>query len=77
MLRIYAASQQLKRDDGKVVAWIDEDLDPLTGDWIARTILKPGGEGSVVERGKDYNHSTFCNLVISGLVGIRPAATTW
>jgi predicted GH43/DUF377 family glycosyl hydrolase len=25
-----------------------------------------------VERGKDYNHSTFCDLVISGLVGLRP-----
>ena len=24
------------------------------------------------ERGKDYNHSTFCDLVISGLVGIVP-----
>lgn len=24
------------------------------------------------ERGKDYNHSTFCDLVISGLVGVQP-----
>ena len=24
------------------------------------------------ERGKDYNHSSFCDLVISGLIGIRP-----
>ena len=24
------------------------------------------------ERGKDYNHSTFCDLVISGLVGFLP-----
>jgi len=24
------------------------------------------------ERGKDYNHSTFCGLVITSLVGIRP-----
>ena len=24
------------------------------------------------ERGKDYNHSTFCDLVISGLVGFVP-----
>jgi hypothetical protein len=27
-----------------------------------------------VERGKDYNHSTFCDLVITGLVGLRPRA---
>ncbi len=25
-----------------------------------------------MERGKDYNHSTFCDLVISGLIGLRP-----
>ena len=24
------------------------------------------------ERGKDYNHSTFCDLVIAGLVGFEP-----
>ena len=24
------------------------------------------------EHGKDYNHSTYCDLVISGLVGLRP-----
>jgi hypothetical protein len=27
-----------------------------------------------VERGKDYNHSTYCDLVISGLIGLRPRA---
>ena len=26
------------------------------------------------ERGKDYNHSTYCDLVITGLVGLRPRA---
>jgi hypothetical protein len=25
-------------------------------------------------RGRDYNHSTYCDLVISGLVGLRPRA---
>ena len=25
-----------------------------------------------VERGKDYNHSTFCDLLITGLIGLRP-----
>ena len=78
LLRIYTVSQRLKRDDGSVVPWIDEDLNPFTGDWIARTLLKPSwkrGRG-VVERGKDYNHSTYCDLVITGLVGLRPAPTT-
>jgi len=25
-------------------------------------------------RGKDYNHSTYCDLIITGLVGLRPQA---
>ena len=24
------------------------------------------------ERGKDYNHSTYCDLIINGLIGLRP-----
>ena len=31
------------------------------------------GKGGV-ERGKDYNHSTFCDLVITGLLGVQPQA---
>lgn len=77
-LRIYAKSHRLRRDDGTVVPWIDENLNPFTGDWISRTRLKswkngtwdPGKGGE--ERGKDYNHSTFMDLIISGLVGLRP-----
>jgi hypothetical protein len=80
LLKIYTKSHQLKRDDGRVVPWIDENLNPNTGDWIARTRLKAwnndtwdAGKGGV-ERGKDYNHSTYCDLVISGLIGLRPRA---
>ena len=58
--------------------WIDENQNPTNGDWISRTRLKTwkngtwdAGKGGV-ERGKDYNHSTFCDLVISGLIGLRP-----
>ncbi len=78
-LKIYAKSHSRKRDDGTVVAWIDENLNPETGDWIARTRLKTWLDGKTwdpgkggVERGKDYNHSTYCDLVITGLVGLRP-----
>jgi hypothetical protein len=73
LLQVYAKSQHLRRDDGKVVPWIDEDLNPLTGDWIARTVMKTKGN-QIYERGKDYNHSTFCDLIISGLAGLRPRA---
>jgi hypothetical protein len=72
-LRTYALSHRLKRADGHVVPWIDENLNPHTGDWIARTLLLQRKQ-KPVERGKDYNHSSFCDLVISGLVGLRPRA---
>jgi hypothetical protein len=80
MLRIYANSHRLTREDGSVVPWIDENLNPHTGDWIARTRLKTWNNGAWSdpkggkERGKDYNHSSFCDLVVSGLVGLRPRA---
>ena len=80
-LSVYARSHRLKLTDGKTVAWIDEDQNPYTGDWIARTCIskweKANPEvwkkvGGTSDRGKDYNHSTFCDLVINGLVGLRP-----
>jgi hypothetical protein len=61
-----------------VVPWIDENLNPNTGDWISRTRPKSWKDGTWdsgkggVERGKDYNHSTYCDLIISGLIGLRP-----
>jgi hypothetical protein len=82
LLKIYAKSHHLTKEDGTVVPWIDEDLNPFTGDWIARTRLMTWENGTwskekgSVERGKDYNHSTFCDLVINGLVGIRPQEGT-
>lgn len=78
LLKIYAASHRRDREDGQVVPWIDENLNPFTGDWISRTRLKTWENGTWSEekggreRGKDYNHSTFCDLIISGLVGLRP-----
>jgi len=77
-LKIYTKCHHLKRQDGKSVPWIDENLNPYTGDWIARTRLKSWKDGTWSdskggkERGKDYNHSTYCDLIISGLVGLRP-----
>lgn len=82
-LKSYAKSQRRQRADGKVVSWIDENLDPFTGEWIARKrceehndeLVKKGQADKVLrERGKDYNHSSYCDLVITGLVGLRPRA---
>ncbi len=66
-------NSQTRSQDGRVVPWIDEDINPTNGDWIARTLLRQRGS-QIPERGKDYNHSTYCDLVISGLVGLRPRA---
>lgn len=71
LLGIYTKSQRLKMPDGTVVPWIDEDLDPYTGAWISRKLLQERSS-EIPERGKDYNHSTYCDLIITGLVGLRP-----
>lgn len=68
-LKKYAASQFIEMD-GQKRPWIDEVQNPFTGDWISRTMLHDMGAPDW-ERGKDYNHSTFCDLIISGLVGLR------
>jgi len=73
LLEIYAKSQRLKLADGRFVPWIDEDIDPFTGAWIARTVLGQRAP-EIPERGKDYNHSTYCDLIITGLAGLRPRA---
>lgn len=75
LLHDYAAAHILRRADGSRVPWIDESQDPYTGDWITRTqrMRESREKGELyAERGKDYNHSTFCDLVISGLVGFVP-----
>jgi hypothetical protein len=80
LIKIYTKSQHRTLEDGTVIPWIDENLNPASGDWISRTRLKnwPGGSWPAAlggeERGKDYNHSTYCDLIISGLIGLRPRA---
>ena len=81
LLQTYSKSHRRINDQGEELPWIDENLNPYTGEWLARAQLanfdpltgwsdQKGGK----ERGKDYNHSTFCDLVITGLVGLRPRA---
>ena len=75
----YASAQRRTRDPRSeggydVVPWIDENLNPDRPEWLARQMLlaTPSAKNRPRERGKDYNHSTFCDLVISGLVGFMP-----
>ena len=81
LLITYASSHRRWKDD-RFISWIDENLDPDTGTWIARerqiainaekVAMNKGHQAQPRERGKDYAHSTFCDIVISGLVGLRP-----
>ena len=75
LVKQYAAAHVMKLKDGRTVPWIDENLEPFTGEWLARAILRARPVKRVRfkgERGKDYNHSTFCDLVIAGLCGFVP-----
>jgi hypothetical protein len=78
LLLQYAKSHSITNEQGAKQKWIDENLNPFTGDWISRTRLKTWQNGTWsekkggVERGKDYNHSGFCDLVISDLLGLKP-----
>jgi hypothetical protein len=64
LLRQYAGSHLV---DGEY--WLDEFLDPDTGTWIARDwrLRNDPAKASV---GRDYNHSTFADLVLAGLLGL-------
>lgn len=78
LLLQYSKSHSIVDEQGRKQKWIDENLNPFTGDWISRTRLKTWDNGTWsqakggVERGKDYNHSGFCDLVISDLLGFKP-----
>ncbi len=71
-MNLYAKCHLLTQD-GVLRPWIDEVLSPFENKWTSREILRTAGwpeEKGGVERGKDYNHSTFVDLVISGTVGV-------
>lgn len=75
----YAHSHHRIREDGTSVLWIDEVRHPDYDEWTSRSILEGFGwllEKGGYERGKDYNHSTFNDLVITGIVGVDPDSDT-
>ena len=69
---VYTRSHRLRRDDGEVVPFIDENLHPQTGEWWARALQIK--RGRFQGRGDHYNHSSYNDLVITGVVGLRPRA---
>ena len=74
VLHTYAASHQRITENGERIPWIDEVMHPASGVWSSREIMKSNGwkkELGGFERGKDYNHSVFCDAVLGGLLGIH------
>lgn len=69
----YVLSQHLRLANGDVIPWIDEDLDADTDEWIARGVLEKR-HSSQAGRGAYYDHSGFADLLITGLIGLRPTA---
>ena len=69
LLLTYAYSHR----DTDGTPWLDENMDPDTGIWLAREIMRkwnrPGKDST---RGRHYNHSTFIDLVMTGICGICP-----
>lgn len=70
VLEIYTKSHRLQLDDGRTIPWIDENLNPFTGEWHARRMKIE--EGRFDGRGDHYNHSSYNDLIITGLIGLRP-----
>jgi hypothetical protein len=68
----YVLSQHIKLPSGRVIDWIDEDLDADTDEWIAKDMLI--AKRKQVGRGNYYNHSGFADPLITGLIGLRPRA---
>lgn len=79
LLSTFSRSHTLT-ENGVTIPFIDEDLDPFTGEWIARRrireIFAEDGTDKIDGRGMYYNHSTFADLVLSGALGITVAADT-
>lgn len=67
-IKLYADMHRIEKD-GKILSWIDEVMSPNEYEWTSRTILQK--HSGIKERGKDYNHSSFCDLVITGIVGVK------
>ncbi len=63
ILQNYAKSHYKDADgDGiRETPWIGENLDAYTGEWIQNR-----------QRSSYYNHSQFANLIITGLIGVKP-----
>lgn len=77
-IRTYADMHYVVDEKGKH-SFIDEVMYPDKLVWSSREKLKALGwraDKGGYERGKDYNHSTFIDLVLRGLIGIDITSQT-
>jgi hypothetical protein len=79
-LKIYTNSHRFRQipPQGDTIIsnnpWIDENLNPFNGDWLSRTRMEVQGHNhGFTERGAYYNHSTYNDIIITGLAGLRPS----
>lgn len=64
-------------EDGKKINFIDEVMMPFKHVWKVRYMAQNGHKISGgANRGRDYNHSTFIDLVLRGLCGVDINSTT-
>jgi hypothetical protein len=70
LIETYSNSHRHINEKGKEVCWIDENLNPFTGQWLSR-VLSLAKRG--IHYGEDYNHSEFCDIIINDLIGIQPS----
>ena len=68
LLLLYAYNH--RDEDG--TPYLDENMHPDTGIWLARSILRSWNREDQA-RGCHYNHSSFIDLVITGICGLIPA----
>jgi hypothetical protein len=83
LMKTYTYSQHRTLPYGEIIPWIGESLHPQSGIWLSRAIAldmsipkiksRPvvNDKNHAILRGKDYNHSSYCDLIISGLVGLK------
>ena len=77
-IKTYASMHYIEDEKGKH-CFIDEKMHPDKPVWVTRKWLKDFGwpeKKGGYERGKDYNHSTFMDLVLRGLIGIDENSET-
>jgi hypothetical protein len=83
LLKQYAVAHTKSHAANSSSPYIGENIEPHDGYWVARQVMygdqpiSHGGFGRYEnattdrDRSVDYNHSTFTDLIIEGLVGLR------